>query len=230
MKTRDLGLRAQALLNGVVLSRGRSRNGLRVRMQDWVHWEIKGQFRKRVVLSNVPSFRFSFRGNIRMYPRSGFRSGFRPNVPSFRFHARGTSAKTTLLATPDGCEGSCGGGWDAVAQPHSMGGVRGERRDTHTHTYTYTHLHTHTYTHRTHTHTLTQEHTHTQRNVPANVAPPFGDLPFQKRLKNRGKRIEKIEQCPPAMEANTDLTMPCKKPCVGSAKINRRCGHAMRKQ
>ena len=34
--------------------------------------------------ANVPSFRFSFRGNIRMYPRSGFRSG-------------GTSAKTTLL-------------------------------------------------------------------------------------------------------------------------------------
>ena len=36
--------------------------------------------------ANVPSFRFSFRGNIRMYPRSGFRSG-------------GTSAKTTLLET-----------------------------------------------------------------------------------------------------------------------------------
>ena len=29
------------------------------------HWEIKGRFRKRVVLANVPSFRFSFRGNIR---------------------------------------------------------------------------------------------------------------------------------------------------------------------
>ena len=38
------------------------------------HWEIKGRFRKRVVLANVPSFRFSFWGNIRMYPRSGFRS------------------------------------------------------------------------------------------------------------------------------------------------------------
>ena len=62
-------------------------------------WERKGRFRKRVVLANVPSFgfrsgehanvplfRFSFRGNIRMYPRSGFRSG-------------GTSAKTTLLET-----------------------------------------------------------------------------------------------------------------------------------
>ena len=34
--------------------------------------------------ANVPSFWFSFRGNIQMYPRSGFRSG-------------GTSSKTTLL-------------------------------------------------------------------------------------------------------------------------------------
>ena len=33
--------------------------------------------------AKVPSFRFSFRGNMRTYPRSGFRSG-------------GTSAKTTL--------------------------------------------------------------------------------------------------------------------------------------
>ena len=39
------------------------------------HWETKGRFRKRVVLANVPSFRFSFQGNMRMYPRSGFRSG-----------------------------------------------------------------------------------------------------------------------------------------------------------
>ena len=54
------------------------------------HWEIKGRFRKRVVLAHVPSFRFfvpgehvnvpsvrlSFRENIQMYPRSGgFRSG-----------------------------------------------------------------------------------------------------------------------------------------------------------
>ena len=62
----------------------------------FAYWEIKGRFRKRVVLANVPSFRgehenvpsfrFSFWGNIRMYPRSGFRSG-------------GTSAKTTLLET-----------------------------------------------------------------------------------------------------------------------------------
>ena len=35
----------------------------------------KGRFRKRVVLANVPSFRFSFRGNMRTYPRSNFRSG-----------------------------------------------------------------------------------------------------------------------------------------------------------
>ena len=40
-----------------------------------VHWEIKGRFRKRVVLANVPSFQFSFRGNMRTYPRSGFHSG-----------------------------------------------------------------------------------------------------------------------------------------------------------
>ena len=30
---------------------------------------------KRVVLANVPSFRFSFQGNMRTYPRFGFRSG-----------------------------------------------------------------------------------------------------------------------------------------------------------
>ena len=36
--------------------------------------------------ANIPSFRFSVRGNMRTYPRSGFRSG-------------GTSAKTTLLET-----------------------------------------------------------------------------------------------------------------------------------
>ena len=40
-----------------------------------IHWETKGWFRKRVVLANVPSFRLSFRGNMRTYPRSGFRSG-----------------------------------------------------------------------------------------------------------------------------------------------------------
>ena len=69
--------------------------------------EIKGRFRKRVVLANVPLFRFSFRGNMRTYPRSGFRSwgtsectlvpvfvlGEHPPNPPFW--------KTTLLATPD---------------------------------------------------------------------------------------------------------------------------------
>ena len=75
----------------------------------FIHWETKGQFRKRVVLANVPSFRFSFRGNIRTYPRSGFRSRGRFEctlVPVFV--PGGTSAKTTLfkfwkttlLATP----------------------------------------------------------------------------------------------------------------------------------
>ena len=37
-----------------------------------VHRETKGWFRKRMVLTNVPSFRFSFWGNMWMYPRSGF--------------------------------------------------------------------------------------------------------------------------------------------------------------
>ena len=39
---------------------------------------------------NVPAFRFSFRGNIRTYPRSGFSfRGICMNVPSFRFSFRG---------------------------------------------------------------------------------------------------------------------------------------------
>ena len=48
-----------------------------VRILPYFHWETKGRFRKRVVLANVPSFRFSFRRNIRTYTRSGFffRSG-----------------------------------------------------------------------------------------------------------------------------------------------------------
>ena len=49
----------------------------------------KGGF-VRVVLANVPSFRFSFRGNMRTYPRSGFFvPGQHPHVPSFRFSFRG---------------------------------------------------------------------------------------------------------------------------------------------
>ena len=56
------------------------------------HWEIKGWLSKRMVLATCPcsgfrSGRFSFQGNIRMYPRSGFRSG-------------GTSAKTTFQKPP----------------------------------------------------------------------------------------------------------------------------------
>ena len=71
------------------------------------HWEIKGRFRKRVVLANVPSFRFSFRGNIRRnHPFGNHPFGNPPkgslgdkravskrvvlaNVPSFRFSFRG---------------------------------------------------------------------------------------------------------------------------------------------
>ena len=81
------------------------------------HWEIKGRFRKRVVLANVPSFRFSFRGNIRRNHPFGNHPFANPrkfslgdkravskrvvlaNVPSFRFSFRGTSAETTLLET-----------------------------------------------------------------------------------------------------------------------------------
>ena len=53
-----------------------------------------------MVLANVPSFRFSFRGNMRTYPRSGF--SFRGNIrtyPGSGFRSGGTSAKTTLLET-----------------------------------------------------------------------------------------------------------------------------------
>ena len=57
------------------------------------HREIKGRFRKRVVLANVPSFRFSFRVSMRTYPRSGFRSGEHSNVPSFRLSFRGQKIK-----------------------------------------------------------------------------------------------------------------------------------------
>ena len=71
------------------------------------HWEIKGRFRKRVVLANVILFRFSFRGNIRWdhpfgnhplaNPRNGSLGDKRAvskrvvlaNVPSFRFSFRG---------------------------------------------------------------------------------------------------------------------------------------------
>ena len=53
------------------------------------HWETKGRFRKRVVLANVPSFRFSFQGNMRTYLVPVFVPGEHPNVPSFRFSFRG---------------------------------------------------------------------------------------------------------------------------------------------
>ena len=49
----------------------------------FVDREVKRRFRKRVVLANVPSFPFSFRANMRTYPRSGLRS-------------RGTSERTLV--------------------------------------------------------------------------------------------------------------------------------------
>ena len=81
------------------------------------HWEIKGRFRKRVVLANVPSFRFSFRGNIRRnhpfgnHPFVNTKKGhweikgrfpkgwFWRTYPRSAFRSGGTSAKTTLLET-----------------------------------------------------------------------------------------------------------------------------------
>ena len=81
------------------------------------HWEIKGRFRKRVVLANVPSFRFSFRGNIRRnhpfgnHPFVNTKKGhweikgrfpkgwFWRTYPRSGFRSGGTSAETTLLET-----------------------------------------------------------------------------------------------------------------------------------
>ena len=81
------------------------------------YWEIKGRFRKRVVLANVPSFRFSFRGNIRRnhpfgnHPFVNTKKGhweikgrfpkgwFWRTYPRSGFRSAGTSAKTTLLET-----------------------------------------------------------------------------------------------------------------------------------
>ena len=82
------------------------------------HWETEGRFRKRMLLANVPSFWFSFWGNIRTYPRSGFRSGgtsecnlvpvFRsgehPNVPSFRFFVPGEHPPRPPFWKPPFCQ------------------------------------------------------------------------------------------------------------------------------
>ena len=77
--------------------------------------EIKGRFRKRVVLANVPSFRFSFRGNIhRNHPfgnhpfvntkkgslgdkRAVSKRVVLANVPSFRFSFRGNIRQNHLF-------------------------------------------------------------------------------------------------------------------------------------
>ena len=88
------------------------------------HCQIKGRFRKRVVLANVPSCWFSFRGNIRRNHPFGnhpfvnklkahweIKGRFRKrvvlaNVPSFRISFRGNIRRnhpfeTTLLRTPE---------------------------------------------------------------------------------------------------------------------------------
>ena len=69
-------------------------NGWGIKMASFLiaenyHWEIKGRFRKRVVLANVPSFRFSFRGTCERTLIPVFVPGEHPNVPSFRFSFRG---------------------------------------------------------------------------------------------------------------------------------------------
>ena len=70
------------------------------------HRETKARFRKRVVLANVPSFRCSFRENMRTYPRSVFRSGGTSQctlVPVFvpvEHPPKPPFWKTTLLSTP----------------------------------------------------------------------------------------------------------------------------------
>ena len=67
------------------------------------HCSKKGRFRKRVVLANVPSFRLSFRGNMRTYPRSGFNlMSFRGNIRTYLrsgFRSERTSAK--IRRAPD---------------------------------------------------------------------------------------------------------------------------------
>ena len=64
---------------------------------NFVSEETKGRFRKRVVWANVPSFRVSFGGNMRTYPRPSFRSG-------------GTS-ECTLVRGPDNPYPLNWGGW-----------------------------------------------------------------------------------------------------------------------
>ena len=65
------------------------------------HWEIEGRFRKRVVLANVPSFRFFVPGEHANVPSFRFFvPGEHPNIPSFRFSLWGNILpKTTLLET-----------------------------------------------------------------------------------------------------------------------------------
>ena len=53
--------------------------------------ETKGRFRKSVVLANVPSFRFSFRGQ-------------HPNVPSFRLSFRGNIRQNHPFGNPPFCQ------------------------------------------------------------------------------------------------------------------------------
>ena len=62
--------------------------------------ETKGRFCKRVVLANVPSFRFLVPSFLFLYPLFQFLvPSFRFLYPQAGFWYRGTSVKTTLLET-----------------------------------------------------------------------------------------------------------------------------------
>ena len=84
-----------------------------LKTKEWKDRE--GRFPKRAVLANVPSFRFSFPGNRRTYPRSGFRSRGTSECTLVPFFVPGEHPpkppfwKTTLVSTPENCLGFFGG-------------------------------------------------------------------------------------------------------------------------
>ena len=67
----------------------RARQDPRLSIRNKYHWEIRGRFRKRVVLANVPSFRFSFWGTCERTLVPVCVPGEHPNVPSFPFSFQG---------------------------------------------------------------------------------------------------------------------------------------------
>ena len=67
------------------------------------HWETKGRFRKcgSGKCALVPVF---VPGNMRTYPRSGFRSGEHDIVPSLRFSFRGSIRQNHPFGKPPFCQ------------------------------------------------------------------------------------------------------------------------------